>query len=214
MLVTLWNACSKHPVVYPFLQSHHRGVRDELRVRDRNRLGSLCGIVRINGITTVLKLISSADTPAAAGVTELFLRIAGVQLCSFAHFVLRREDPFPIHGQNFNELWSRRLGYACRRVTVDIILNLEVSLRAFQPCANSSELSWVLPGTIILVLYALLLENFNAILLVVVLVVSCRVLSCCRSSFSQWKRNLGPLTYRMTLHCLSWIMAGERITLP
>ena len=127
MLVTLWNACSKHPVVYPFLQSHHRGVRDELRVRDRNRgLGSLCGIVRINGITTVLKLISSAGTPAAAGVTELFLRIAGVQLCSFAHFVLRREDPFPIHGQNFNELWSRRLGYACRRVTADIILNLEI----------------------------------------------------------------------------------------
>jgi hypothetical protein len=121
---------------------------------------SLGGIVRINGITTVLKLISSADTPAAAGVTELFLRIAGVQLCSFAHFVLRREDPFPIHGQNFNELWSRRLGYACRRVTADIILNLEVSFRAFQPCANSSELSWVLPGTIILVLYALLLEIF------------------------------------------------------
>jgi hypothetical protein len=55
-------------------------------------------------------------------------------------------------------------------------------------------------------LYALLLENFNAILVVVVLVVSCRVLSCCRSSFSQWKRNLGPLTYRMTLHCLSWII--------
>jgi hypothetical protein len=85
-------------------------------------------------------------------------------------------------------------------VTVDIILNLEVSLRAFQPCANSSELSWVLPGTIILVLYALLLEKFNAILLVVVLVVSCCVLSCCRSSSSQWKRNLVPLTYRTTLH--------------
>ena len=34
---------------------------------------------------------------------------------------------------------------------------------------------------------------------------SCRVLTCCRSSFSQWKRNLGPLTHRMTLHCLSWI---------
>ena len=95
MLVTLWNACSKHPVVYPFLQSHHCGVRDELRVRDRNRLGSLCGIVRINGIPTVLKLIPSAGTPAAAGVTEFFLRITGVQLCSFAHFVLRREDPFP-----------------------------------------------------------------------------------------------------------------------
>ena len=46
-------------------------------------------------ITAVLKLISSADTPAAAGVTELFLRIAGVQPCSFAHFVIRCEDPFP-----------------------------------------------------------------------------------------------------------------------
>jgi hypothetical protein len=60
-------------------------------------------------------------------------------------------------------------------VAVDIILSLEVSFRAFQPCANSSELPWVLPGAIILVLYALLLEKNNAILLVVVLVMSCRV---------------------------------------
>jgi hypothetical protein len=61
-------------------------------------------------------------------------------------------------------------------VAVDIVLNLEVSFRAFQPCANSSELSWVRPGTIILVLYALLLEKFNAILLVVPR--TRRVLSC------------------------------------
>jgi hypothetical protein len=54
------------------LHSHHRGVRDELRVRDRNaRLGSLGGIVRINGITAVLNFVSSADIPAAAGMTEL-----------------------------------------------------------------------------------------------------------------------------------------------
>jgi hypothetical protein len=89
------------------------GIRDELR--DRGRLGSLGGVVRINGITAVLKFVSSAGTPAAAGVTELFLRIAGVQLCSFAHFVLRREDPCSrIHGQNLNELWSRRLEYRMR----------------------------------------------------------------------------------------------------
>jgi hypothetical protein len=36
---------------------------------------------------------------------------------------------------------------------------------------------------------------------------------CCRSSFSQWKRNLESMTYRTTFHWLSWIMAGERTAL-
>jgi hypothetical protein len=78
-------------------------------------------------------------------------------------------------------------------VTADTILNLEVSFRAFQPCASSSELSWVLPGTIILVLYALLLIFFDAMLLVVVLVVSCRVVVV-RPASGSGNENLEPLT--------------------
>jgi hypothetical protein len=92
------------------------GIRDELR--DRGRLGSLGGVVRINGITAVLKFVSSADTPAAAGVTDCSyeLLVYSSALSRISSFAARTHVPVSTArtSMNFGAVGSN-IEYACWR---------------------------------------------------------------------------------------------------